>query len=118
MTRRKIHPILEKRKEVAIDCKEAVSDRIFDLEECANFIRDNNKLTKHTQETLPEGPIKVTVSKADSKILLDIGVSFQRRYVKKVFKHYLARAGLKDWIYIRSDLASGNYTVSYYNTEE
>lgn len=117
MVRRKINPVLEQRKQVAIDCKEAVSDRIFDLEECANFIRDNHKLTRHPESTLPEGPLGVTVSKGDSKILLDIGVSVQRRHFKKVFKHYLARAGLKDWIYIKSDVATGNYIVSYYNTE-
>ncbi|EHY66807.1 large subunit ribosomal protein L22e [Nematocida ausubeli] len=118
MARRIINPVSEKRKELTINCKEMTKDELFDMEECANFLEVNNKLTKHSPETLPGGPMNVLLKKAENKIVLDMGVDVRKFYIKQLLKKYLHKKGLNDWIHIKIDSVTGEYSLNYYNLND
>ncbi|KAI5189712.1 large subunit ribosomal protein L22e [Nematocida minor] len=118
MARRIINPVSEKRRELSINCKEMTKDELFDMEECANFLEVNNRLSKHNPETLPGGPMNVLLKKAEHKIVLDMGVDVRKFYIKQLLRKYLHKKGLKDWIHIKIDTESGEYGLHYYNLND
>ncbi|KAI5181528.1 large subunit ribosomal protein L22e [Nematocida sp. AWRm80] len=119
MTRKRIlNPISEKRRELIVNCKEMTKDEMFDIEECANFVEVNNKLTKYDENQLPGGPLIAKVNKSENKIVLDLGVDVRKVYIKQLLRQYLHKKGLKDWIHIKIDATSGEYGLHYYNLND
>lgn len=116
--KRIINPIAEERKEIVINCKEMLKDELFDMEECANFLEVNQKLTVHSPETLPKGSIKITPLKAESKIVLDLGVDVRKVYFKHLLRKYLHRKGLKDWIHVKVNPLTKALDLQYYNLND
>jgi len=119
MVRRIIqNKILKERRQLVVNCAEMKKDDLFDIEECAEFLTERNKLTRHNTETLPEGPLKIQVKKEESKIYMDVGVDVRKVYFKHLVKHYLHQKGLKDWIRVQVDATSGEYVLSFYNVND
>ncbi|KAI5186277.1 large subunit ribosomal protein L22e [Nematocida homosporus] len=117
MARKRIfNGILETRKQLEVSCKEVIKDDIFDMEECANFIETKQKLTRHSPDTLPGGPLNVSVNQAEAKIVLDLGVIVRRVYIKQLVLHYLQKKALRDWIHVKVD-EKGQLGLHYYQTE-
>ncbi|KAH9386518.1 large subunit ribosomal protein L22e [Nematocida major] len=118
MVRKIVNKVLETRKEVVINCKEMTKDELFDIEECANFIHTNHKLSRHSGGALPDGPLSIDAAKYENKIALDLGVEVKRCYIKQLLRKYLHRKGLSDWIHIKVDQASGEFGLHYYNLND
>lgn len=115
MARKRIfNPISEARKEIILDCAETKKDELFDLEECMNYIESKQKLSRHSEDSLPEGPVKFSMKKEEHKIYIDLGVDVRRSYIKQLLRKYLHKKGLKDWIYIRAE-EDTSFKLHYYN---
>jgi len=113
--RRIINSISKERRQLVINCEEMKKDDLFDVEECAEFLKERNKLSRHTQDSLPGGPITITTKKEEYKIFLDVGVDVQKVYFKSLIKLYLYSKGLKDWIRVQISPENGEYGLKYYN---
>ncbi|OAG29674.1 large subunit ribosomal protein L22e [Nematocida displodere] len=115
--KRIVNPVSETRRELIVNCKDMVKDELFDIEECMNFLEVSHKLSRHTTDALPEGPLTLSLNKAEQKIVLSLGVDVRKCYIKQLLRKYLHKQGLKDWIHIKID-QSGTYGLHYYNLND
>lgn len=114
--KRIINPLLQERREVVIDCKEMTKDELFNIDECANFLDVDHKLSRYTKEVLPEGPMKVTPQASEHKILVSLGVQVRNSYIKQLIRKFLQKQGLKDWIHVK--VKENMFTLHYYNLND
>merc|ERR1711935_228936 len=96
-----------------IDCTHPVEDGIMQIGEFEDFLKARVKV-----EGKPGNIGKnVVISSSKTKINVNAGIDFSKRYLKYLSKKYLKANNLRDWLRVVADSKS-SYQLKYFNINQ
>jgi Ribosomal L22e protein family len=105
-----------KRRSYVLHCEQVMKEKdLFKMEDCLNFLEEENRLTKYPEEKLPGGSVSFSLLPSGHSIKVDVGVSMKKQYLKFLIRKFLHRKGLKDWIKVLKGENKNDYSLVYYN---
>ncbi|CAO3611286.1 unnamed protein product [Cunninghamella blakesleeana] len=106
---KKTNSVVKKSKFV-IDCSAPANDKIFDVAAFEKYLHDRVKVDGRTNN-LGDA---ITITRADTKIIVVANIAFSKRYLKYLTKKFLKKNQIRDWLRV---IASDKQTfeLRYFN---
>ena len=100
---------------LVIDCTNPVNHGIIDISSFEKYLHDKFKPTRTAKAgVLGEA---VTITKANSQIVINVTKPIRKAYLKYLTKRYLKKQQLRDWLRVVAT-ARNAYELRYYNIQE